>query len=112
MNTGDDTVLEWTAQTVVVGGSNVQIAPSFISNKAVLQAGESVNVVPYIRPANQGDFSGICRVLIRFTLYTPTAYEIFNSTDEAVLNTNPAFKVSRSIRFTNTISFDGYAENK
>jgi hypothetical protein len=110
-NTADNTVLEWNAQTVVETGSNIQFTPSFISNTAVLLAGESVNVVPYITPANQGNFSGSARVLIRLTLYTTTAYEIFNSTDEALLATNPAFKVSRTIRSTNPISFDGYAEN-
>lgn len=110
-NTSGDTILEWDAQTVVEAGSNVQLTPSFISNKAVLLAGESVNIIPYVTPANVGNFSGSARVLIRFTLYSPTAYEIFTSDDQALLASNPAFKLSRTIRVTNAISFDGYAEN-
>ncbi len=110
-NTAENTLLVYNNQTVVDGSNNVDLEPSNLWADRVLQAGESVNVIPYVVPANRGNFYGTARVLLRFTLYAPEAYEILNSTDQALLATNPAFKVSRSIRSTNPIYFSGYAQN-
>lgn len=106
-NNGRD-VVSYEASLILSGTANL-VTDGVTNSSGTLQPGQSITVTPQFYTQNAGGFTANIRFDFHLTAYSEEAWLIHGSSDLSLLQSNPAYKVSRSGTSSQDVLLSGSA---
>jgi len=107
-NNSPETVITFATALVDDTLSNL-VTDGIINATGTLEPGQSQTITPKFRPPDAGAFSATFQIQLRLTAYAAEAWTAHNSADTEFLQRHPAYKVSRSVILTPSVTVAGSA---